>query len=116
MIRISRRMIATALATGSAGQQGSKNLDAHRHMPGERPSEILLMDKLDPAGLGQILALYEHKVYVMASIWDINPFDQWGVEMGKKMAESVHTAMEQGGDAQFDTSTNQLLQHIKLLS
>lgn len=52
----------------------------------------------------------------MASIWDINPFDQWGVEMGKKMAESVHTAMQQGGDEQFDTSTNQLLQHIKLLS
>ena len=51
-----------------------------------------------------------------ASIWDINPFDQWGVEMGKKMAESVHTAMQQGGDEQFDTSTNQLLQHIKLLS
>jgi glucose-6-phosphate isomerase len=52
----------------------------------------------------------------MASIWDINPFDQWGVEMGKQMAESVHDAMQQETHSQFDTSTDQLLQHIKKLS
>ena len=63
-----------------------------------------------------LVALYEHKVYVMASIWDINPFDQWGVEMGKQMAESVHDAMQQETHSQFDTSTDQLLQHIKKLS
>ena len=71
---------------------------------------------MTPHSLGELIALYEHKVYVMASIWDINPFDQWGVEMGKQMAESVHDAMQQAGESQFDSSTNQLLQHIQQLS
>lgn len=96
--------------------EAASDADKYKYYRGNQPSTTLLIDELTPHSLGELIALYEHKVYVMASIWDINPFDQWGVEMGKKMAESVHTAMQQGGDAQFDTSTNQLLQHIKLLS
>ena len=90
--------------------------DKYKYYRGNQPSTTLLINELTPHSLGALIALYEHKVYVMASIWDINPFDQWGVEMGKQMAESVHDAMQQEGSAQFDTSTNQLLKHIKQLS
>ena len=90
--------------------------DKYKYYRGNQPSTTLLINELTPHSLGALIALYEHKVYVMASIWDINPFDQWGVEMGKQMAESVHDAMQQEGGAQFDTSTNQLLKHIKQLS
>lgn len=90
--------------------------DKYKYYRGNQPSTTLLIDELTPHSLGSLIALYEHKVYVMASIWDINPFDQWGVEMGKQMAESVHQAMQHDEGAQFDTSTNQLLQHIKQLS
>lgn len=90
--------------------------DKYKYYRGNQPSTTLLIDELTPHSLGALVALYEHKVYVMASIWDINPFDQWGVEMGKQMAESVHHAMQQEGSGQFDTSTDQLLQHIKRFS
>lgn len=90
--------------------------DKYKYYRGNQPSTTLLIDELTPHSLGALVALYEHKVYVMASIWDINPFDQWGVEMGKQMAESVHYAMQQEDSGQFDTSTDQLLQHIKRFS
>ena len=96
--------------------QIASDADKYKYYRGNQPSTTLLIDELTPHSLGALIALYEHKVYVMASIWDINPFDQWGVEMGKQMAESVHTAMQQEGSEQFDSSTNQLLQHIKLFS
>ena len=90
--------------------------DKYKNYRGNQPSTTLLIDELTPHSLGALIALYEHKVYVMASIWDINPFDQWGVEMGKQMAETVYHALHQNSASQFDTSTNQLLKHIKRLS
>jgi len=99
---------ATALATGTAGLGESETPDevrpqsgreggqghVHRQMPGERPSEIILLDKLNPYSLGQLLALYEHKVFVESVIWDINPFDQFGVELGKVVAKTIQPALE----------------------
>ena len=84
---------ATALATGTAGL-GMKVTDVHRQLPGERPSEVILLDKLKPYGLGQLLALYEHKVFVESVIWNINPFDQFGVELGKVVAKAIQPALE----------------------
>ena len=84
---------ATALATGTAGL-GDQVLDVQRQMPGERPSEVILLDKLNPFSLGQLLALYEHKVFVESVIWDINPFDQFGVELGKVVAKTIQPALE----------------------
>jgi glucose-6-phosphate isomerase len=84
---------ATALATGTAGL-GFETPDIYRQMPGERPSEIILMDRLRPYSLGQLLALYEHRVFVESVIWDINPFDQFGVELGKKLAQTIQPALE----------------------
>ena len=87
--------------------------DKYKHYRGNQPSTTLLIDELTPHSLGALIALYEHKVYVMASIWDINPFDQWGVEMGKQMAETVYHELQKDSSSAFDTSTNQLLAHIR---
>lgn len=107
------------LAFGNAAvtdKVSASSSDKYKHYRGNQPSTTLLIDELSPHSLGALIALYEHKVYVMASIWDINPFDQWGVEMGKQMAESVHQAMQHKIAGLFDTSTDQLLHHIKQLS
>ncbi len=111
------------LAFGNAAVADTNNkntadcdADKYKHYRGNQPSTTLLIDELTPHSLGALIALYEHKVYVMASIWDINPFDQWGVEMGKQMAESVYHALQQDSSSPFDSSTNQLLAHIRQLS
>ena len=80
--------------------------DAQRVHPGNRPSNTLLFSELTPSTLGQLIALYEHKVFVEGVIWGINSFDQWGVELGKKLAESL--------DKSQNPSTRHLLQRINL--
>jgi glucose-6-phosphate isomerase len=65
----------------------------HRIMPGNRPSNVILLDELSPAMLGRLLALYEHKVFVESIIWQINAFDQWGVELGKSLANAIQPAL-----------------------
>lgn len=79
---------------------------------GNQPSTTLLLNALSPKTLGSLIALYEHKVYVMSAIWGINPFDQWGVEVGKVMANSVYQAIDAKAMGGFDSSTNQLLAKI----
>jgi glucose-6-phosphate isomerase len=79
-------------------------LAAAKTFPGNRPSTTLLLDRLDPATLGALLALYEHRTFVAATLLGINPFDQWGVELGKEMANAL--AAGQGG---FDPSTAALM-------
>ena len=60
-------------------------LAPHKVFPGDRPSSTLLYRRLDPRTLGRLVALYEHKIFVQSVLWDINPFDQWGVELGKEL-------------------------------
>ena len=66
--------------------------DPHREYPGSRPNTLILFEQLDPGTLGRLIALYEHKVFVQGVIWDVNPFDQWGVELGKKLASVLADA------------------------
>ncbi|MFT6917007.1 MAG: glucose-6-phosphate isomerase [Motiliproteus sp.] len=81
--------------------------------PGNQASSTLLMEALTPFSLGQLVALYEHKVFVQAVIWEINPFDQWGVELGKQIAHQTSTAIEDP-DYRFDeSSTDGLLDFIR---
>lgn len=81
---------------------------------GNQPSTTLLLTALSPKTLGSLIALYEHKVFVMSVIWQINPFDQWGVEVGKVMANQVYDVLQNDTLAgQFDSSTNALLDKIK---
>lgn len=85
-------------------------LSPHCCYPGDQPSTTILLNKLTPYSLGQLVALYEHKVFVMASIWNINPFDQWGVELGKILANNTLKALNASSSSnKFDSSTNNLI-------
>jgi glucose-6-phosphate isomerase len=72
-------------------------------MPGNRPSIVLLLDRLDPETMGKLLALYEHMVLVESVVWRINAFDQWGVELGKILADAIQPVLAgQGGELPAD--------------
>jgi glucose-6-phosphate isomerase len=88
---------AAALAQGTDGGDGP--LAAHRACPGGRPSTLLLLDRLTPERLGALLALYEHKVHAQGVLWGVNSFDQWGVELGKKLANGLLPAIAGTGEA-----------------
>lgn len=109
---------AEALAEATQGSAaGREALAAQRTFPGDRPSSTLLLDALTPESLGALIALYEHKVLVQALLWDINAFDQWGVELGKVLAKSILPVL--GGAAvpdTFDASTRGLIAAIRALS
>lgn len=104
-----------ALMVGSEQLQDDfGELSNHRFYPGGQPSTTILLKELTPYSLGQLIALYEHKVFVMASLWDINPFDQWGVELGKVMAKETLSCLSGVGKVtQFDSSTNNLMNIVK---
>ena len=70
-------------------QERALSLAQHMVHPGGRPSTLIVLRQLDPRGLGALLALYEHKVFVQSVVWGINPFDQWGVELGKRLATGI---------------------------
>jgi glucose-6-phosphate isomerase len=121
---------ANALAQGQALMQGrtteaaraelsgidpdeADRLAAHKTFPGNRPSTTIVMDRLTPEALGALLALYEHKTFVEGVIWDINSFDQWGVELGKVLARAILKDVEAGGpSAGLDPSTAGLLTRL----
>ncbi len=99
-----------------AGLSGRKleQLVPHKVFPGNRPTNSILFRKLDPATLGRLVALYEHKVFVQGTIWGINSFDQWGVELGKQLAQKIQPELK--GDAavtSHDSSTNGLINYYK---
>ena len=81
--------IANCLAQMQAMMAGHASPDPHRIHPGSRPLSLVAFARLDPATLGALIALYEHKVFVESVLWDINPFDQWGVELGKKICSGL---------------------------
>jgi glucose-6-phosphate isomerase len=86
----------------------------HKVCGGNRPSNTLLLARLDPRGLGSLLALYEHKIFVQGALWDINSFDQWGVELGKQLARTIHAELcGLGADAPHDSSTTRLIQRYR---
>ena len=97
---------SSALMTGQAAPQGQQ----HRFYPGNKPSNTLLLKQLSPKNFGALIALYEHKVFVQGSIWNINSFDQWGVELGKKMANEL--LGENSENAELDPSTKALFAYI----
>ena len=83
----------------------------HRVFPGNRPSNTLLLPQLDARHLGALCALYEHRTFVLSVLWEVNAYDQWGVELGKQLAGTVLKAM-QGERVELDNSTQQLLQKL----
>jgi glucose-6-phosphate isomerase len=97
------------------GLQGEEleRLTPHRVFPGNRPSNTVVLERLDPRSLGALIALYEHKVFVQGAIWNVNSFDQWGVELGKQLAGGVLGDLKAGkvGDA-HDPSTARLIEYV----
>ncbi|MCB1648692.1 MAG: glucose-6-phosphate isomerase [Gammaproteobacteria bacterium] len=124
-----RRLLASCFSQSQALMQGKSQRQAfnellaegmdegaayalakHKVVPGNKPSNTLLLEQLDPQSLGTLIALYEHKVFVESVIWQINAFDQWGVELGKQLGEQVFTALNAESDCdRFDASTNALI-------
>ena len=109
---------ATDEAMGETAPTASKSLDAltiarHRTFPGNRPSTTLLLDKLTPASLGALVALYEHRVFTSGALWGINSFDQWGVELGKALCTDLLPRLASGDTAGLDGSTAGLLKRLR---
>jgi glucose-6-phosphate isomerase len=102
---------AQALMLGA--QASADQLAGHQDFPGNRPSTVLLLEELNPASLGALLALYEHRVYVAGLIWGVNSFDQWGVELGKTLARDLETRLGSGDITGLDASTAGLVEWVR---
>ena len=103
--------VAHDMNAAGISREDVETLLPHRTFPGNRPSTVLLLSALTPRSLGALIALYEHKVMVCGAIWDINSFDQWGVEKGKEIANQLLPILngEQTDLSQLDTSTQGLI-------
>ena len=111
---------AEALAFGKTADEvkaeGTKDdLVPHRTFEGNRPSNTLFADRLDPATLGKLIALYEHSVFTQGVVWDIDSFDQWGVELGKVLAQRIIPELEELAEPELrhDSSTNALIRRYR---
>ena len=110
----SQRQAFTELLEQGKEEGPAYELAKHKVIPGNKPSNTLLLDELSPQTLGSLIAIYEHKVFVESVIWHINAFDQWGVELGKQLGETLYGALTSEQDcAQFDSSTNGLINHCR---
>jgi glucose-6-phosphate isomerase len=113
---------AEALAFGKTVKQvkaeGTADwLVPHRLFEGNRPSNVILLDELTPAALGKLVALYEHSVFTQGTVWGIDSFDQWGVELGKALARRIIPELESHDepDLRHDSSTNALIRRYRAL-
>ena len=105
-------LLANLLAQAEALANGFESDDPQKSYPGNRPSTMLLLDALTPRSLGALVALYEHSVYAQSVLWEINAFDQWGVELGKRIAGGLLPAVKGGGGEPADPATRALLAEI----
>jgi glucose-6-phosphate isomerase len=106
-------LLANALAQAQALMVGKEDAGGHKHFTGNRPSTFLLLDDLTPAALGALIALQEHRVFVSGSLWGINSFDQWGVELGKVLAKDIEPRLASGDVSGLDGSTAGLLARLR---
>jgi glucose-6-phosphate isomerase len=102
------------VAASGLGGAALEALATHKSFTGNRPTNSFLYQKLDPRTLGKLIALYEHKIFVQGVIWNINSFDQWGVELGKKLANAILPELDAPGPVTtHDASTNGLINEWK---
>ena len=118
---------SAALMTGRTEEEARAELEAtdldedeiarllpHKIFPGNRPSTTILIDRLTPHRLGQLIALYEHRVFCQSVLWNLNAFDQWGVELGKQLATEIQPALADGAsEGKYDGSTRGLLDQVR---
>ena len=105
-------LLANALAQAQALMLGQADPGGHRDFPGNRPSVFLVLEQLDPRTLGALIALFEHRVFVSGAIWGINSFDQWGVELGKSLAQKLLPRLRNLDVDGLDASTAGLLRRL----
>ncbi|MFG0638918.1 glucose-6-phosphate isomerase [Delftia tsuruhatensis] len=106
-------LVVNAIAQAQALMEGRHCEEgAERHCAGNRPSSFLLLQQLDPASLGALIALYEHRVFSAGAVWGINSFDQWGVELGKHLARQLHARQDSGDWQGVDASTQGLMHRL----
>ena len=106
--------VETELATAGMAKREIRALLPHKVFPGNRPTNTLLYRKLTPRTLGRLIALYEHKVFVQGAIWDLNSYDQWGVELGKQLAKVILPELGGGKPGgKHDASTNALIARLR---
>ncbi|MDM8535921.1 glucose-6-phosphate isomerase [Desulfobacterales bacterium HSG17] len=109
-----KQEVEAELKDQDMSQEAMEALIPHKVFKGNRPSNTILLQKIDPEILGALIALYEHKVFVQGVIWDINSFDQWGVELGKQLAKAIQKELENDVDvSSHDSSTNGLINYYK---
>ncbi len=102
------------LAAAGLDQERIEALTPHKVFPGNKPTNTLLLRQLTPFNLGKLIALYEHKIFVESVIWNINAFDQWGVELGKQLADVIEAELDSAQDCSgHDSSTNGLVNYLK---
>jgi glucose-6-phosphate isomerase len=110
MVGRSFEQVTEELRDKGLGSEEIKQLAPHKVIPGNKPSNTIVMEKLTPFTLGALIALYEHKVFVESVIWDIDAFDQWGVELGKLLAEDIYEVMQnEKAGVDLDDSTKDLI-------
>lgn len=110
-----RQLFANCLAQAETLMTGTMDskLPAWRQLAGNQPCTVIVYDRLTPETLGMLLAMYEHRTFVQACVWGINPFDQWGVEQGKTIAARIQESMENGGGtAKLHPATRALVRHF----
>jgi glucose-6-phosphate isomerase len=102
------------LAAAGMPEEQLAALLPHKVFPGNKPTNTLLFDRLDPHTLGMLIALYEQKVFVQGIIWNINSFDQWGVELGKQLASKILPELSgQPAQSEHDASTSSLIAYYR---
>jgi glucose-6-phosphate isomerase len=108
-------LLANCFAQAQALMQGENHTVPHKHFVGNKPSTAILYSKLTPNTLGTLLAMYEHRTFVQGLLWQINSFDQWGVELGKKLAKNINKNLnsETINDEELDSSTINLIERYK---
>ena len=105
--------MSNVFAQAEALAFGRENPEPYRVFEGNRPTNVILAERLDPRTLGTLVALYEHSVFTQGAIWGIDSFDQWGVELGKQLAKAIIPELQGDSELGHDSSTNELIRRYR---
>jgi len=109
-----REQVVAELKKAGKSQSEIERIAPHKEFTGNRPTNSIMVDQINPFTLGALIAMYEHKIFTQGVIWDINSYDQWGVELGKELAKAIEPELKNNSKiSSHDASTNSLINHIK---
>merc|ERR1712172_476438 len=109
-----RDQVVAELKKAGKSHSEIERIAPHKEFTGNRPTNSIMVDQINPFTLGALIAMYEHKIFTQGVIWDINSYDQWGVELGKELAKAIEPELKNSSKiSSHDASTNSLINHIK---